>query len=136
MTFEDFLDAISATASPVLDPTISYRYYQPIDLSISNKALQNVNIADADTCEAYINAYLKHSRARVAYGGYLEERNLYHGTHNFIGTEQRNIHLGLDLWAPVETPVTAVLNGRVHSFQNNMNSGDYGPTIILSHQIE
>jgi murein DD-endopeptidase MepM/ murein hydrolase activator NlpD len=30
----------------------------------------------------------------------------------------------------------AALDGRVHSFQNNDSLGNYGPTIILEHQVE
>ena len=33
-------------------------------------------------------------------------------------------------------PIHAALDGTIHSFQNNTALGDYGPTIILSHEIE
>jgi murein DD-endopeptidase MepM/ murein hydrolase activator NlpD len=51
-------------------------------------------------------------------------------------TEERNIHIGLDLWIDAGTPVFSALDGRVHSFQNNDSLGNYGPTIILEHQVE
>ncbi|WP_368356657.1 peptidoglycan DD-metalloendopeptidase family protein [Polaribacter sp. ALD11] len=35
----------------------------------------------------------------------------------------------------MNTKVLAVLDGEVYSFKNNNNFGDYGPTIILKHQI-
>lgn len=135
MNFDNFLSAISKEALPVLDSSISYERYVSIDLSHSNKALQNVEISNAAICNAYINHYLKSRAASVAFGGYLELRNLYSGSNNFIGSEQRNIHLGIDLWSPADTQVVAALEGTVHSFQNNNSVGDYGPTIILSHQI-
>ena len=31
--------------------------------------------------------------------------------------------------------ITNFINAVVHSFKNNMNHGDYGPTIILEHKI-
>src|SRR5690606_21758756 len=34
------------------------------------------------------------------------------------------------------TSVLAPLDAKVHSFKNNEGLGDYGPTIILEHQIE
>ena len=42
----------------------------------------------------------------------------------------------MDLWIKAGTPVLAALDGKVHSFQYNNNLGDYGPTIILEHQLE
>lgn len=35
----------------------------------------------------------------------------------------------------VRTPVLAALDGKVHSFKNNDNLGDYGPTIITGASI-
>lgn len=49
---------------------------------------------------------------------------------------ERNIHLGIDFWIKAGTPVLAALDGRIHSFKNNIGLGDYGPTIILDHEIE
>ncbi|WP_235869110.1 hypothetical protein [Polaribacter aquimarinus] len=48
---------------------------------------------------------------------------------------QRNIHLIIDLWCKENIKVLAVLDGEIHSFKNNNNYGDYGPTIILKHGI-
>ena len=88
--------------------------------------------------EIYINNYLKKANKKVAYGGYLEHRNLYDRSDYFSSqTEeaQRNIHLGLDLWCPAGTDILAAFNGVIHSFNDNTNFGDYGPTIILEHSL-
>ena len=45
-------------------------------------------------------------------------------------------HLGLDLSASTNTPVYAPIAGTCHSFHNNDTAGDYGPTIILEHNID
>ena len=48
----------------------------------------------------------------------------------------RNIHIGADLWCKANAPVFAPLDATLHSFKNNTNFGDYGPTIILKHHIK
>ncbi|MGB1268352.1 MAG: peptidoglycan DD-metalloendopeptidase family protein [Flavobacteriaceae bacterium] len=113
--------------------------YAPLDLSINNTALQNFNITDANAFEGYIKSKLNAAKATVAYGGYNETRAIYSRSAHFYTEnkfEERNIHLGLDLWCDANTPVLAALEGTVHSFKNNTNFGDYGPTIILKHHIQ
>jgi len=86
--------------------------------------------------EYYICNLLKKNNKKVAWGGYLEQRAIYKRSNHFnqldIETE-RNIHLGIDLWVEAGTGVLAVCDGVIHSFQDNINFGDYGPTIILKH---
>ncbi len=118
----------------ILDTAIPITQYTPIDLSVANHELQHIAITDPLVCEYYITSYLKEVGGKVAYGGYLEQRNLYNAHAGFTTNEQRNIHLGVDFWAPVDTKVRVPLKGRVHSFNNNAKKGDYGPTIILEHQ--
>jgi len=72
--------------------------------------------------------------ARLAVGGYDEDRAIYTGPVFATGDEPRTIHLGLDIFAGAGAPVYAPLDGIVHSFQDNANSKDYGPTIILAHK--
>ncbi len=68
----------------------------------------------------------------------FRKRNLYQrSTHfNNESTEERNIHLGIDLWSAAGSSVICPLDGIVHSFNNNTEIGDYGPTIILKHSIK
>jgi len=44
--------------------------------------------------------------------------------------------LGIDITAIAGTEIFAPLEGSVHSFQNNSSFGDYGPTIILEHNLD
>ena len=122
----------------VLQETIAYSNYFPIDLSVDNTQLQAVSLTNADEFETYINKYLETNKAVVAYGGYDEQRNLYKRSSVFKDeqTEERNIHIGLDLWIKEGTAVLAALDGSIHSFQNNDSLGNYGPTIILKHQVD
>lgn len=123
-------------AHPVIDPSIPYKDYSPLDLSISNVVLQSYDVSTPQGIQAYINLHLDNNSAQLAYGGYLEQRDIYSRSQYFNkanSKDQRNIHLGLDLWIAAETSVHSPLDAEVHSFKNNTNYGDYGPTIILKH---
>lgn len=122
----------------VIDADIDYSEYITLDLSVKNLELSNKNLQTSADFENYISDYLKKNNAKVAYGGYIETRTLYQRSEIFRNNliPERNIHIGLDLWTKSETPVLAVLDGKIHSFKNNNNLGDYGPTIILEHEIE
>ncbi|AWG20226.1 peptidase M23 [Flavobacterium faecale] len=122
----------------VIDLKFDYNSYYPLDLSVTNANLDTVSLTNADEFESYINSYLAANKGSVAYGGYNEKRNLYKRSTDFKDdqTEERNIHIGLDLWVEKGTTVLAALDGKVHSFENNDSLGNYGPTIILKHRID
>lgn len=124
--------------SKVIDDSIPYSQYVPIDLSISNMELSKIDISDSKVFEIFIESHLEGNNAKVAYGGYNEERNLYNQAHLFNDeqSDERNIHIGMDLWIKAGTPVLAALDGTVHGFDFNAGKGNYGPTIILEHTIE
>ena len=135
--FPEFLNSISKKPLFVLDESIPLSEYTSIDISKDNTGLNNFDTSSSKAWENYINNYLKEKNAKVAFGGYLEERNLYDRStyFNSENKDARNIHLGIDLWAKKNTKVLSVLDGKIHSFQNNQNHGDYGPTIIIEHHI-
>lgn len=120
----------------MLDPTIRSEDYSLIDLSEGNQAISGLRMDEPTECQEYINNVLVKNGGKVAYGGYLEKRNLYNNRGRFAvaGSSRRNIHLGVDLWVAAGTPVIAPINGRVHSFANNEGTGNYGPTLILLHE--
>jgi len=132
-----FLSGVSPFPWPIaiLDETIPFSRYCPIDLSISNEELKSVNISDAEECQRYILDVLGRKQGKVAYGGYLERRKIYDIPKRFHDGGDRNIHLGMDFWCDAGTKVVAPLRGVVHSFANNSDFGNYGPTIILEHHI-
>lgn len=103
--------------------------------------------------------------ARLGWGRYMEDRILYQSEHFTGGSdkagasadadadasgaagasaaapaapaqEARTLHLGVDLEAPPCTPVYAPLDGVVHSWARNTQDLDYGPTVVLRHEIE
>jgi len=124
--------------SKVIDSTIDYSKYIALDLSINNQDLDVYKTGNSIDFEKYINTYLKTNNAQVAFGGYIEGRTLYQRSPIFKNDQisERNIHIGLDLWIKAGTAVLAALDGKIHSFKNNIGLGDYGPTIILEHEIE
>jgi murein DD-endopeptidase MepM/ murein hydrolase activator NlpD len=123
-------------ASKVIAPTISYSEYVPLDLSISNSTIHH--LATAEDYGVFIQKHLDANNGTIAFGGYQEIRNLYQRSSVFkaYNSEERNIHIGLDLWINESASVHAALGGTIHSFQNNTALGDYGPTIIIQHQLE
>lgn len=122
----------------VIDASIDYSNYVAIDLSISNQDLDDFDLSNAEKFEDFIEKYLSKNNAKVAFGGYNEIRNIYKRSTVFKNniSDERNIHIGLDLWIKAGTDVLAALDGKIHSFRNNTSLGDYGPTIILEHEIE
>ncbi len=134
---QSVLENYSKEPIKILDNTISLREYCPIDLSENNSALGTIDITNHNQCQDYIDAVLKANDAKVAWGGYLEKRNLYADKSSFSNKNiERNIHLGVDFWAEAGTKVLAPLKGEIQSFQNNAAVGDYGPTMILEHKLE
>ncbi|MBK6533316.1 MAG: peptidoglycan DD-metalloendopeptidase family protein [Deltaproteobacteria bacterium] len=66
-------------------------------------------------------------------GRYDEKRRGVYTTELFAGL--RDIHVGVDLAAPVGEGVHAFFDGTVHRFGNNPSAGDYGYTLITEHQL-
>lgn len=122
----------------VIADSITLNQYITLDLSVYNTKLAQESLGNATDFEKYIERYLTENNSKVAYGGYNEERNLYKRSTIFKddATEERNMHIGLDLWIKAGTPILVPLDGKIHSFNYNTGFGDYGPTIILEHQIE
>lgn len=64
-------------------------------------------------------------------GGYNEKRpNMYIAPQY---KNERNIHMGIDIWAPAGEPVFAPLDGIVAYTENHNEEGNYGGTIVLKH---
>jgi len=110
-----------------------------LDLSVASNDFDNLDeIENVAKMDAHMQDKLRTHDAQIGVGGYREPRAIYTGdlfrATNWR-TESRTVHIGMDLYQPAETPVLAPLAGRVHSFNNNQQYHDYGPTVILAHTI-
>lgn len=136
--FSSFIHGISNEPLTVLD-AVPIQKYISLDLSVTNIDLRGIDFSSSSVLERYVNTRLAVHNAWVAYGGYNETRNIYRRSDHFNQDDtatERNIHLGMDLWMSAGSPILAPIDGEVHSFANNRNYGDYGPTIILKHDLD
>jgi len=109
----------------------------PFDFTASNTELSPEDILDTEKFCAWVNAKLAENNCCFGIGGYMEHRTLYARSELFnTGEEPRRLHLGIDIWAGADTPVYSPIEGAIHSFQDNDHFGDYGPTIILQHDLD
>ena len=109
----------------------------PFDFTAANIALSPDTFSDIVKFSAWVNKKLSTSNCRYGIGGYMEHRTIYARSAHFnTAAEPRRLHLGVDIWGAKGTPVYAPLQGKVHSFLDNDNFGDYGPTIILAHDLD
>ena len=107
-----------------------------LDLSIGSR-LRGESFADlgVDKFGRLINETMADAGTGFAFGRYAEPRELYDNDH-FAGEsahERRTIHLGLDLFCDVGTPVFAPLDGKVELLANNARELDYGPMLVVRH---
>jgi len=111
-----------------------------LDFSEKNTDITHDLLNDTTSYTHYINKQLAGAGARYGIGGYAEHRPLYNRSRVFDGVneedEPRRLHLGMDIWGKPNTAVISPLNGIVHSFAFNNSFGDYGATMILSHQLD
>ncbi len=136
-SFSDFLSGITSGFTPVIGGDFKREDFTAIDLSENNPELLKLEVASSEAFSVFITEYLKNKNARAAYGGYNELRTLYNRSQLFNNPKiNRNIHIGLDIWAPAYSEIIAPIQGKIQAVRDNDSFGDYGPTIILEHEIQ
>lgn len=123
----------------------------PFDLKTGRKTVFDFGIgsrlftdpglaADPRALSALLFGEMKRNDTYVGIGRYNENRLVYTSplfqSGNNELAETRTLHLGIDLIVKPGTAVSAPLDGTVHSFRNNTDKLDYGPTIILEHLVD
>jgi murein DD-endopeptidase MepM/ murein hydrolase activator NlpD len=108
-----------------------------LDFTAANTELTTAIIADTQKFSDWVSNKLKANNCRYGIGGYMEHRTIYAVSPHFdTEDEPRRLHLGVDIWGDTGTPVYTPFGGKVHSFQDNNILGDYGPAIILQHNLD
>lgn len=132
-----YLSAHPNAAGKVIDfdPQTDRLYH--FDFTSANTELDSQTISNTSGFSRWINNKLQVNNCRYGIGGYMEHRTLYARSALFdtVG-EPRRLHLGIDIWGKAGAPVYSPLPGMVHSFKDNDKFGDYGPTIILEHDLD
>ncbi|PZR23372.1 MAG: peptidase M23 [Citrobacter freundii] len=140
MSFENVIRQTAQVFAPVVPFDPKKDKLLPLDFTDQNTELTEAILKDTNLFSAYINDKLSAAGARYGIGGYNEHRTVYSRSKVFdapvAGEEPRRLHLGTDIWGKPYTAVMAPLDGIVHSFAFNNQFGDYGATIILSHQLD
>jgi len=109
------------------------------DFTKNNEELSEELVNDTQQFTNYINQKLRSANAKFGIGGYNEYRELYSRSRVFDsepGDEPRRWHLGIDIWGKPYTAVMSPCDAIVHSFAFNNRFGDYGATLVLSHELE
>jgi len=120
-----------------------------LDFTDANSDLTNTIVQETVLFTQYIRQKLEHAGARYGIGGYAEHRTVYSRSKLFEFSqvssptagnaevaEPRRLHLCTDIWGKPNTAVMVPLKGIAHSFAYNDAFGDYGATIILTHQLK
>ena len=128
MNFSDFLKAHKSEFTWLLKA--------PLTNDNGYKIFLKPGISDIKDLSDYIRKKISEAGKKFAYGGYLEDREVYRNTQLFGSDEPRTIHIGMDIWCEADTPIYLPFDGHIHSFQDNHTGGDYGPTIITEHNLE
>lgn len=105
-----------------------------VDLSPSSEIWGKVNAGHDFSAE--IKRQVAEIGAVLEIGRYAEQRMIYQDTDSFSDHQSRTLHIGIDLGIPAGNPVFSPLDGEIFGFADHHQQGDYGPTIILRHQLE
>ncbi len=138
MKFPEHLKKIRRDLHPLFLPRPDGSNTCHIDLSLENRELDQVDLSHTRGLDQFVFGKIKEKGATYGFGGYMEDRAVYRRSPHFAPPTgpARSVHLGVDIWVSAKTPVFLPLEGRVHSFRVNEAHADYGPTIIMEHQVQ
>ncbi len=112
-----------------------------LDLSVNSSMIGALpeNVL-AQNLELIINAEMERNNTSMSIGRYNEARMIYlgelFGASNYPASTRRRIHMGLDVFCAVNTPVNAPYDALVYKMSFNPTPLDYGQLIILEHRTE
>ena len=120
----------------------SFNNILSFDINSVNKSVINLrsnkNISNTKIFSNKINSFLKKNDSNLGIGLYGQKRSIYKGN-NFISLLnnklKRNVHLGIDLFTTAGNYIFSPFDGKVCILNNNNIKYDYGPTIVLEHNL-
>ncbi|MDP6354393.1 MAG: aminotransferase class III-fold pyridoxal phosphate-dependent enzyme [Planctomycetota bacterium] len=133
-----WLDANRDAIAPILPIDLQAASPPILDLSPYNPALP-VGPTDEDARVDLSTDAMAAAGTDVAVGRYDEVRLIYTDAAfaaSCPAEERRTVHLGMDLFVASQTPVHAPLDGVVHAVADRTRTQDYGPVIILRHEVD
>ena len=134
-----WLDHHRKEFAPVVEQDLRRKAPLILDLSVGSGWLAGEDGANPADLAGCLLRQMQAAGTEVAVGRFDEARLIYAAEEFRVPSDElprsRTVHLGIDLYMQSNTPVFAPLAGRVHSFNNNTAHLDYGPAIILEHQI-
>jgi len=133
------LQKYSADFNPVVPFDSERDKLSLLDFTMNNKELSEDIINDTQKFTEYLNWKIISTHSKFGIGGYKEHRELYRRSKVFdsnAGEEPRRVHLGIDIWGKQYTAIMSPWDAVVHSFSFNNNFGDYGATLILTHNLD
>jgi len=121
---------------PVIPFDLSSGALVVFDFTASSTDFAQIDINDVMGFTERLFRPIADAELPVGVGRYNEDRVLYRHSPLFDGdAERRSVHLGIDLFVMEDTEVMTPLTGHVHSVADNKGLGNYGPTVILEHEL-
>ena len=126
---------------------LPYRSVIPFDLTAGGPVVFDFTATSSDFAHIDINDVtgftgrlfdrIAEAEIPVGIGRYNEDRVLSRPSPLFNGEAvRRSVHLGIDLFVTEGTEVMTPLPCRIQSVADNAGLGNYGPTVILEHELE
>ncbi len=141
LTLRSWAEKNKSSIKPILGKQFKAQEVFWLDLSMGSLELGNQsNVLDGVKLDQRILQAIRLSGKSTGLGRYSEVRPFY-TSESFEhegndGPEWRTLHLGLDIFKEADTPVYAPVDGIVHSVVDNAGNRNYGPTVILRHDVE
>ncbi len=115
---------------PILGFELTENCSKILDLSAITLEKKGISPHDNQALSEYI------FNGAIRYGGYGEQRSIYSRSDAFKGKHgPRDIHLGLDIWCENGSEIYAPWDGIICTATDNQGLGNYGPTVIVEHEI-
>ena len=135
----DWLRTNGPRAAPITGHDLRATRVCGIDLSAGSPLVASDPAENAaESLGRRVFDVMREAGAAVGAGGYDEARLIYSADAYAGGSvldERRTLHIGLDLTLPVKSPLFAPFDDVIHGFEHAATRLDYGPVIVLRHEI-